>query len=218
MNTRSARLTALLLLGLILPGGQSYAAAARGISFIISGDGAAFASSDSFTDFYNFGPGGSFGIAYPVTSKWSFGLELSANMFAPDKSSVTEYLQSNRAANSVTSVDEGKFVAISLDFSGRRYFAGPAQQYKPYLKAGYGLTHFTRGEIKATYTTALSTSLITDQPGTPEVSDLSLFVGFGLESATGSSNLSLFGEATYRLLLEEQDRVGIVGARLGVKF
>lgn len=218
MITRSARLTALLLLGLILLAGHSYAAPPRAISFVISGDGAAFASSDPFTDFYKFGPGGSFGIAYPVTPKWSFGLELSANMFAPDKNSVTEYLQSKRGANSVASVDEGNIVAISLDFSGRRYFAGPAQQYRPYLKAGYGLTHVTSGEIKATYTTPLSTSLITDQPGTPEVSDLSIFAGFGLESGTGSSNLTLFGEATYRLLLEEQDRVGIIGARLGVKF
>lgn len=218
MNTRSIRLTALLALGLILLGGQSYAVPPRAVSFVISGDGAVFASSDPFSDFYSFGPGGSFGIAYPVTSKWSFGLELSANVFVPDKSSVTEYLQSKRGANSVAGIDDGSFVALSLDFSGRRYFAGPAQQIQPYLKVGYGLTHFTSGEINATYTTALSTSLITDRPGTPEVSDLSLFVGFGLESGTGSSNLSMFGEATYRVLLQEQDQVSIVGARLGVKF
>lgn len=218
MNARSIRLTGLLALCVILLAGQSYAAPPRTVSFVISGDGAAFASSQSFTDFYSFGPGGSFGIAYPVTPKWSFGLELSANMFAPDKNSVSEYLQSKYGANSVASVDEGNIVAISLDFSGRRYFAGPAQQIQPYIKAGYGLTHFTSGEIKTTYTTALSTSLITDRPGTPEISDLSLFVGFGLEGKSGSSGLSLFGEATYRVLLQEQDRVGIAGARLGVKF
>ncbi len=208
----------ILTLFLTLIAGQSYAVPHRSISFVVSGSGATFASAEPYTDFYNFGPGGSLGIAYPITPKWSFGLELSANMFAPDKSSVATYLQSKHGANSVAGVEDGNIVAVSLDFSGRRYFVGPAQQIQPYLKAGYGLTHFTSSEINATYTTALSTSIITDRPSTPEISDLSLFVGFGLESGTGNPNLSLFGEATYRLLLEEQDRVGIAGARLGVKF
>ena len=199
--------------------GQATAQSSRDYRFFVAGEYGFAISPEEFTDYYTKGIGFGFGIEYPVSPTWALVGMFDLKLLNPDGGMIAAWWtdEGEWPGSTDIEVSEGKLTAGTIAVLGKGCLKKPGSRLFPYIKGGFGITIAGADEINVSFNSGGSpqTEWVA---GAGSETNISIILGFGVESMLGKGNSSMFFDAGLHMIMQDEVNPTLVPITVGFKF